>query len=69
MQALFLSWAGPRLVRVDCLDTVAGADLSATATALLRECWDSGERGVDVCRIYLVNGTRLVLGGSEPCGK
>lgn len=67
MQALFLSWAGSRLCRVDCLETTSGADLSATAKTLLRECWDSGEGRADVCRIYLVNGTRLVLGGEE-CG-
>ena len=65
MQAMFVSWAGQELVRVDVLHTISGTDLNATARALMREYWSSGGQRVDVCRIYLVMGTRLVLGGEE----
>ena len=63
MQAMFVSWAGKELARVEVLHTVSGTDLNATARALMREYWNSGNQRVDVCRIYLVQGNRLVLGG------
>ena len=65
MQALFLSWAGNALVRVDVLQVISGTDLNATARALMRECWSSGGSRVDCCRFYLVCGTRLALAGEE----
>jgi len=65
MQAMFLSWAGQELVRVEVLHTISGTDLNANARALMREHWSSGGQRVDVCRIYLVTGTRLALAGEE----
>lgn len=68
MQAMFVSWAGNEVVRVDVLHTISNADLSGTARALMKEYWNSGALRVDVCRIYLVQGTNLVLGGDSIVG-
>lgn len=67
MQAMFVSWAGKELTRVDVLRVNSSTDLSAAARTLMRKLWSSGGQRVDVCRIYLVQGTHLVLGGGESC--
>lgn len=65
MQALFVSWVGNEIVRIDVLSTVAGSDLNATARALMKEYFSAGTGRVDVCRIYLAHNQRLTLGGEE----
>lgn len=65
MQALFLMWCGRELVRVDCLRVISGADLSATAHALMREVWSCGSMTTDHCVIYLVKDRKLTLVGEE----
>ena len=68
MQAIFVSWAGNEVVRVDVLHTISSTDLNGTARALMKEYWNSGAQRVDVCRIYQVQGTQLVIGGDPIVG-
>lgn len=65
MQALFLMWCGKELVRVDHLRVISGADLGATAHALMREVCACGGMRVDYCVIYLLKDRKLILAGEE----
>jgi hypothetical protein len=63
MQVLFLCWAGSKLVQVDVFSTIPGKHTTDTARAIMRKLWSAGKYPVDVCRIYPIKGTQIILGG------
>ena len=68
MQAVLVMFAGREVVRVEVLHVLSGSDLRAVARMKTDVMWDSGFVRVDTCRIYPVQGNRLVLGGSVNVG-